>query len=96
MPDIATAKSTTSGHDKCPPTSASNPGHSLTVNGVSVLCVGDTFQPHGCDAHKPHPPTITAGSSSLTVDGKPVAFVGCACDCGDTIASGDNQVNVKS
>lgn len=101
MPDIATvATSQHAGHDSCGPTRGASGQAKVTVNGSPVMCVGDTFIPHGpCGDpynHPVHTPTISQGSSIVDVDGKPVAFVGCqvACPLPNSITSGDSLVDI--
>ncbi len=91
MADIAVQSSTTSGDCGSGSTSFQTPSQNvMKVNGQLVVCVGDNIIPHGHDG------TVIQGSSVMKINGRPVAFVSCAIDCGDKIATGDATVQVNS
>ncbi|WP_082825678.1 PAAR domain-containing protein [Pseudovibrio axinellae] len=53
--------------------------------------------PHGCPVcpAPPHPRSVSAGSSIVTIDGKPAARVGDAIGCGGSITSGSPVVTIE-
>lgn len=100
MPDIATKDtSKDKGHDSCSQVGVMSTNQTIvTVNGSPVVCVGDTFQKHGCDDHPPHSPVVAEGSSILSINGKPVAYVGCklsGCPSPNEITTGDGLIDIK-
>ncbi len=90
MPDIAVkGVSMCTAHDEYGPTVGMTGQEVMKVNGHEVMCVTDKFEPHT------HTPTLVEGSSVLFINGLPVSFVGCACDCGSVVANGDNTVTIS-
>lgn len=94
MPAVATLASVTTGHPPFPPTGFTSGDPTVTVNGQPVLTVGSSMIPH-TDGESIHGGSIVQGSSVFFVNGKPVAYVGCATSCGDIVATGDPTVTVS-
>lgn len=100
MGAVATvARARNRGHDSCAPTKgASSRQSTVTINGSPVMCVGDRFEGHGCKDHGWHQPVIVEGSGLWSIDGQPVAFVGCKCaNCPspNEVSAGDDLVNLE-
>lgn len=53
-------------------------------NGIPVVCVGDPFSPHLSGIHLA--PTVSMGSPTVFVGGKPLARTSDPLTCGDTIS----------
>ena len=101
MPDIAIVGSLSSGHDACSPVKCIEGDSLVIVNGKPVACIGDKFQPHGCNIHGTHSGIITTGSSFVFVNGTPVARVGDkigggGCPESHVIVTGDSLVVIDS
>ena len=85
MPDVATSSSVTNGGHPLSPSQSL-----VTVNGNPVILLHDTDSA-GC--------TVVEGSSTVTIDGIPVAYKGCAVSpapeqiC-SVVATGDSTFNV--
>ncbi|BBB22281.1 conserved hypothetical protein [Abyssogena phaseoliformis symbiont OG214] len=78
------------GHS-CPSVAGSN---NVTVNSIKVLRVDDGYASHTCSAiPETHGGSQAVGSSSVTVNGKPLARGG-GVSCGGTLAQGSNTVTV--
>ncbi|MBR9904332.1 MAG: hypothetical protein GYB15_11250, partial [Gammaproteobacteria bacterium] len=64
--------------------------------------VGDPLEPHAKPNHPPHPRTISSGSTTVLINGRPAALTGGSVDCGGvTIGSGsviigDDQIATPS
>lgn len=71
---------------------------SVTVEGRAVAVVGSVLSPDSsCPDDPAHcAPVIIQGSSSVTVGGLPVAFVGAATSCGHAMATGAATVSVAA
>lgn len=100
MPDIAVIGSMSSGHDECPPVPAITGSDLMSVNDKPVVRIGDRFQTHACPNHDPHSGIVTTGSSIVSIEGIPVAFVGCqigggGCPSSHVIATGDELVSIE-
>lgn len=81
---------------KCPanvPDTAITASPNVAVNSQAALRRGDTFKPHS--AIVPHiGRKIAVGSSTVSVNGRPMARKGDAIDCGAKIATGSSNVFV--
>lgn len=68
----------------------------MFINGEGAHCVGHGWEEH-CNNDDPpecHTGKTSEGSSSVFVNGKPLARIGDAIDCGDIIATGSSNVIV--
>jgi len=67
----------------------------VMVNSKGAVVVGDSIQPHAHPLSPPHPGTVAKGSSTVFVNGKPMAQSGGNISCGAIIASAVTNVNVN-
>lgn len=92
---ISTRVDVCAGHDACGPRDLVSWSPDVTVENIEVARQGDTLVPHGCQAHPPHPATITHGFATVTVNNKPIAHVGAAVSCpSGTMNTGRRTVTV--
>ena len=95
MPNVSTKVDVCSGHDACPPRSFSSWSADCEVENIPVTREGDSFQAHGCPVHPPHSAVVSAGFSTVEVNGRPVAYVGASVSCPSPIvAKGRGTVTV--
>lgn len=86
---------TTAGHDGFPPVSIPDCSPNVNINGVGAVTVGHNSVSHSKPDNPPHAVTVSSGSATVFVNGKPLAKMGSACGCGDKIAGGcSGNVNV--
>ena len=79
----------------CPPRPALQGSPDVTVDDKKALRVDvDTFVPHGCPAHPPHPGVAKRGSSTVTINDRPAARVGDPVDCGGAVQTGSSDVDI--
>ncbi|MEM6786843.1 MAG: PAAR domain-containing protein [Myxococcota bacterium] len=84
-----------SGHDACAPRAFATSSRDCTVEGERVTRQGDAFIPHECPAHPPHPAVCSRGFGTVTVNGRPVAYVGAGVSCPSaTVGTGRATVTV--
>ena len=72
-------------HDGFPPTPIVSGSPDVWIDGLPAARVGDPLAPHAKPKHPPHPRQIAAGSTTVLVNGKPLALTGSAVDCGGVI-----------
>ena len=78
-----------SDHEGFPPTPGIAGSPDVLIDGKPVARVGDPLAPHSKPKHPPHPRTITGGSSTVLINGRPAAVTGGSISCGGvTIGSG--------
>lgn len=95
MPNVSTKVDVCSGHDACPPRPFASHSLDTEIGGVPVAREGDSFVPHGCPVHPPHGATCSAGFPTVTVNDRPVAYVGASVSCPSPIvATGSATVTV--
>lgn len=93
MPAVTRVGDNNTGHDDCPPIDLATGSGNVYVNGRKCGRKSDTYNPHSCPAHLPHQGTIVSGSSTVFVNGLPIARVGDKVDCPDTtVAEGSDNV----
>lgn len=89
-------------HDGFPPTPIIEGSPDVFIDGMPAARVGDALAPHDKPNNPPHPRKIAAGSSTVLVNGKPLAITGGAVDCGGviigsgTVIVGDEFKQVES
>ena len=59
------------GHDSCPPVPLVEFSPNVNINGRGAGRVGDHYASHGCVAHPGHQDVISAGSSTVSINGRP-------------------------
>lgn len=80
------------GHDACPPSPLVEFSADVKINGLGAGRVGDHYAAHGCVAHSPHQDVISAGSSSVFINGRPAARRGDAVSIGGSVMEGSGDV----
>ncbi|TVU88630.1 type VI secretion system PAAR protein [Vreelandella titanicae] len=89
-------------HEKFPPTPVTAGSPDVFVDSKPVGRVGDPLEPHAKPNHPPHSRTISSGSTTVLINGRPAALTGGSVDCGGvTIGSGsviigDDQIATPS
>ena len=94
MPAVARIGDIGAGHGCFPDSPATSGNTSVEINGIPVVCVGDSFATHGCPTCPPHGRALAAGSGSVFIGGKPVGRVGDPIDCGGTVSTGSEDVDI--
>ena len=94
MPKAVRLGDTSTGHPHCyparPNTTASP---DVIINGRGAHRIGDGWAIHGaCEDHTPHGGSAASGSPTIIVNGKALCRIGDAIDCGDTMATGSDDV----
>lgn len=72
-------------HDGFYPTPITAGSPDVFIDGIPAARVDDPLAPHDKPNHPPHPRKIASGSSTVLVNGKPLAMTGSAVDCGGVI-----------
>ncbi|TNH92862.1 type VI secretion system PAAR protein [Aeromonas sobria] len=72
-------------HDGFYPTPITAGSPDVFIDGIPAARVGDPLAPHDKPNHPPHPRKIASGSSTVLVNGKPLAMTGSSVDCGGVI-----------
>lgn len=72
-------------HDGFHPTPIIAGSPDVFIDGIPAARVDDPLAPHDKPNHPPHPRKIASGSSTVMVNGKPLAMTGSAVDCGGVI-----------
>lgn len=88
MPPITRVGDLSTGHDDCSAVPAVTGASNVLVNGQPVVCVGDSYAPHGCIHHPSHVGHLIEGAPSFFINGKAVGRVGDAISCGQKVAEG--------
>lgn len=79
-------------HFPATPATAASPD--VNIDGIPALRQGDAYGPHACPGCKqpPHPRSLSGGSASVFINGKPAGRVGDAISCGGAAAEGSSTV----
>jgi len=80
-------------HDGFPPTKVTSGSLDVKFDFMSAARVGDQLEPHSKPKHPPHGRTISSGSSTVMVNGKPAAITGGSISCGG-VTIGSSSVNI--
>lgn len=80
------------GHDDCPPVPLVEYSADVKINGLGAGREGDHYASHGCVAHPGHQDVISAGSSTVFVNGRPAARKGDAVSIGGAVMEGSGDV----
>jgi len=92
MPKAARLNDIGSGHACFPPTPIIAGSGDVTINGLKAARKGDAVLSHGCGTCPPHGRSISTGSATVFINGKPTACVSDAIDCGGSISAGSGAV----
>lgn len=82
------------GHDLCPAVPLVESSGDVFVNGLGAGRQGDHYSSHGCIAHAGHQDVIAAGSTTVFVNGKPMARVTDTVSLGGSVRDGSGDVFV--
>lgn len=83
-----------SAHGCFPPTPTMAGSADVFINGRPAIRVGDPLVPHGCSDCSAHPRSIAAGAGTVSVNGRAIARVTDAVDCGGQVQTGSSSVFV--
>lgn len=72
-------------HDGFRPTAITAGSPDVFIDGMPAARVGDPLESHDKPNTPPHPRKIASGSSTVLVNGKPLAITGGSVDCGGVI-----------
>ena len=93
MPAVTRKGDLSAGHASFPPTPSTGSSGDVFADGIGIVRVGDDYAPHGSPTPSPpHSRNLSAGSSSVYVNGKPLGRIGDVISCGDTSAQGSSTV----
>ncbi|NKX74564.1 PAAR domain-containing protein [Tritonibacter mobilis] len=78
-----------------PPTPSTGASPDVYVNGIAVVRQGDAYADHGCGVcpAPAHGRSLSGGSRSVFVNGKPAGRVGDAISCGGAADAGSSDVS---
>lgn len=80
-------------HDGFPPTPVTAGSPDVKIDGMPAARVGDPLAPHSKPKHPPHGRSISSGSSTVFINGKPAALTGGSISCGG-VTIGSGTVNI--
>ena len=92
MPAVARKGDICSGHGCFPPRPSTGASPDVYVNGIAVHRQGDGWATHGCGDCTPHGGNLSAGSSTVYVNGKQMGRIGDPVSCGSVAAQGSPNV----
>lgn len=95
MPSVTRLGDNDTGHDSCPATALVTGSPNVFCNKKAVGRTGDTYAPHGCITHSSHSDVISGGSSTVRVNGIPIARVGDSVSIGGNVAQGSSNVGAN-
>lgn len=91
MSGIVRFSDSCTGHGCYPPRSNIEASGNVSVNGLGVHRVGDSWETHGCGVCVPHSSLQATGSPNIYVNGRAVARVGDSVACGSMNAVGSTN-----
>lgn len=95
MPEVSTKVDRCAGHDACAPRSFADHSPDVEAEGLAVVREGDALVAHGCPDHPAHGAVISRGFGTVTVNGRPVGYVGAGVSCpSGVVATGRGTVTV--
>lgn len=79
-----------------PPTPAIMASPDVNIEGIAAVRQGDAYAPHACPTcpAPPHPRSLSAGSGTVNINGKPAGRVGDAISCGGAADAGASTVTI--
>ena len=80
------------GHGAWPPRANISASTNVFVNGKGAHRVGDGWAVHCNPTPECHSGVASSGSSSVYVNGRAITRIGDAISCGDSMATGSNNV----
>lgn len=88
MPKASRKGDMCSGHGCFPPSAAIAGSPDVSIDKIPALRKGDAVAPHGCGKCVPHGRTVSGGSPTVFVNGKALARIGDAINCGGSVSVG--------
>jgi len=86
-----------SGHScHFPPTPSTEASPDVNIDGIPAVRQGDAYSPHACPScpAPAHPRSLSGGSGSVFINGKPAGRIGDAISCGGEAAEGSSSVYI--
>lgn len=80
-------------HDGFPPTKITSGSPNVKFDFMPAARLGDPLEPHSKPKHPPHGRSISSGSSTVMINGKPAAITGGSISCGG-VTIGSSSVNI--
>ncbi len=79
-----------------PPSPATGCSEDVFVNSLGVVRQGDAYADHGCGVcpAPAHGRSLSGGSGSVFINGKPAGRIGDAIDCGGAAETGSGNVSL--
>ncbi|HRM74460.1 MAG TPA: PAAR domain-containing protein [Paracoccus sp. (in: a-proteobacteria)] len=77
-----------------PPTPSTEASPDVNIDGIPAVRQGDAYVPHACPTcpAPPHPRSLSGGSATVFINGKPAGRVGDAISCGGAADRGSTTV----
>lgn len=77
-----------------PPTPSIGASDDVNIDGIPAVRQADAYAPHACPTcpAPPHPRSLSGGSGSVFMNGKPAGRVGDAISCGGSADTGSSTV----
>lgn len=91
MPAVSRKGDTCTGHAGFPPRPSTAGSPNVFINGIAAHRQGDSWASH-CNPNSCHGSVLANGSSTVFVNGKPLARIGDPVACGSTVATGSGNV----
>ena len=91
MPAVSRMGDVCTGHGCFPPRANTDGSGDVFVNGVGAHRQGDGWESHQC-GDSAHASALASGSSTVFVNGKPLARIGDPVACGSAVAMGSSSV----
>lgn len=95
MPSVTRLGDNDTGHDSCSATALIEGSPNVFCNKKPVGRKGDKYATHGCLVHSSHNDIISGGSSTVRVNGIPIARVGDSVSIGGSVAQGSSNVRAN-
>lgn len=92
MPAVSRLGDFDTGHGCFPPRPNNSASGNVFTNGIATHRQDDGWHPHCCPNNGCHGSVTSSGSSSVFVNGRPIARIGDPVACGSTIAQGSGNV----
>lgn len=94
MPKVILVGDVGTEHDGYQSTPVIEGSSTVRIDNRKVARVGDALEPHTDNSHPPHPRGIATGSSSVFIEGRPVAIERSEVDCGGILIASDTNVYI--
>lgn len=92
MPAVSRLGDLCTGHGGWPPRPSTSASSNVFINGIGAHRVGDSWAVHCNSLPECHGSVLAGGSSTVFINGKPLARIGDPIACGSAVASGSSNV----